>query len=75
RICVQNNSDARTFPVAACMTHHILNPEVHTCQSLSRVGIGWSQLGYSKLFRINPALYCEQLLPGAAGWDDSVRDM
>ncbi|CAI7811661.1 unnamed protein product [Closterium sp. NIES-53] len=32
------------------------------------------QLGYSKLFRINPALYCDQLLPGAAGWDDSVCD-
>ncbi|CAI7739444.1 unnamed protein product [Closterium sp. NIES-54] len=74
RICVQNNTDAPTFPVAACMIHHILNPEVHTCQSLSRGGVGWSQLGYSKLFRINPALYCDQLLPGAAGWDDSVCD-
>ncbi|CAI5992358.1 unnamed protein product, partial [Closterium sp. NIES-65] len=74
RICVRHNPDVPTPPVAACMVHHFFDPETHTCQQLSRLGYGFSLMSYSKLFLANPALYCDQLLPGAAGWDDSVLD-
>ncbi|CAI5507152.1 unnamed protein product [Closterium sp. Naga37s-1] len=70
----QNNTNAPTFPVAACTDHKALEPGLHTCQQVAAFGYGWSRMGYSKTFRINPALYCDHLLPGAAGWDDSVLD-
>ncbi|CAI5480687.1 unnamed protein product [Closterium sp. Yama58-4] len=74
RICVRSNPNVPAPPVAACMMHQILDPEVHTCQRLSTLGYGYNRMSYSSLFRINPALYCDLLLPGAAGWDDSVLD-
>ncbi|CAI5987550.1 unnamed protein product [Closterium sp. NIES-64] len=74
RICVENSSNTPTFPVAACTDHKALEPGLHTCQQVAAFGYGWSSMGYSETFRINPALYCDHLLPGAAGWGDSVLD-
>ncbi|CAI5499457.1 unnamed protein product [Closterium sp. Naga37s-1] len=68
------STKTRTYPVAACMAHKALESDLHTCQQTATFGNGRSRMGYSKIFRINPALYCDHMLPGAAGWDDSVLD-
>ncbi|CAI5977812.1 unnamed protein product [Closterium sp. NIES-65] len=72
RMCVENSTKTRTYPVAACMVHKALESDLHTCQQAATFGNGRGRMGYSKIFRINAALYCDHLLPGAAGWDDSV---
>ncbi|CAI5957447.1 unnamed protein product [Closterium sp. NIES-64] len=56
------------------MEHKALQPDLHTCQQAVAIGNGQGRMGYSKLFRVNSALYYDQLLLGAAGWDDSVLD-
>ncbi|CAI5994022.1 unnamed protein product [Closterium sp. NIES-65] len=60
-------SPCRPILPAAC-------PDLHTCQQAVAIGNGQGRMGYSKLFRVNSALYYDQLLLGAAGWDDSVLD-
>ncbi|CAI5476215.1 unnamed protein product, partial [Closterium sp. Yama58-4] len=74
RMCVENYSNTPTFPVAGCKDRKALQPSLHTCQQVAAFSIGWNLMSYSKTFRINPALYCDHLLLGAAGWADSVLD-
>ncbi|CAI5480705.1 unnamed protein product [Closterium sp. Yama58-4] len=74
RVCVENNARYPSSPVAACNLYKTLDSTVHTCQKLATLRPGRHIMSIAKLFRVNPALYCDHLLPAAAGWTDSVVD-
>ncbi|CAI5507139.1 unnamed protein product [Closterium sp. Naga37s-1] len=70
----QNKARYPSSPVAACNLYKTLDPTAHTCQQLAVLRPGWHVMSIAKLFRVNPALYFDHLLPNAAGWTDSVVD-